>query len=301
MATLLAFAPLDALYCGSESADSKKIAAQAAYLKSQQADYDLFIRESADLSYSEASQRFLANAGLTAGKETPNDRLALHYRLALPEEIPLHLVHRDVSHHSNAPHGAMMSASAIRAHLPHALKVVGAYLPNESVQALAHAYENGAQNPDYTILLTTLKVLACSMSAPALAVRLHIHEGWEHRFLEAVRDANDFSDLLTRAQTKHYSRSRIQRLVLSLLSPLPQAPPSPGYVRVLGFSQRGRTLLKNRDKNIPLILNTAKDARALTPDAQALLEGDIHRQNLADLLCQHLQQNRDYIERPRIM
>lgn len=301
VATLLAFAPLDALYCGSESADSKKIAAQAAYLKSHQSDYDLFIRESADLSYSEASQRFLANAGLTAGKGTPNDRLALHYRLALPEEIPIHLVRRDVSHHSDAPHGAMMSASAIRAHLPHALNEVCAYLPNESTKVLARSYENGAQNPDYSILLTTLKVLACSMSAPTLAVRLHIHDGWEHRFLEAVRDASDFSDLLTRAQTKHYSRSRIQRLVLSLLSPLPQAPPSPGYVRVLGFSQRGRTLLKERDKNIPLILNTAKDARVLSPDAQTLLEGDIHRQNLADLLCHRLQKNRDYIERPRMM
>lgn len=301
VATLLAFSPLDALYCGSEAADEGRLAAQATYLRTHKGDYDAFIQSSSDLSYSEASQRFLANAGLASGKEAPNDRLALHYRLALPNEIPMHLIRRDVSHHADAPQGAMMSASAIRAHLPHGLDEVCAYLPKETTEILARTYNNGMQAPDDTPFLTTLKVLCCGMSAESLASRLGIRDGWEHRFLEAVHDADDFSDLLSRAQTRHYTRSRINRLVLALLSPLPASPASPDYVRVLGFSEKGRTLLKSRAKTIPAILNTAKDARQLSEEAKALLDSDIRRQNLADLLYGQSEQNRDYTERPRIV
>lgn len=300
VATLLAFAPLDALYCGSEAADEGRLAAQATYLRTHKADYDAFIQASSDLSYSEASQRFLANAGLALGKEAPNDRLALHYRLALPDEIPMHLVRRDVSHHSDAPQGAMMSASAIRAHLPHALDEVCAYLPTETTEILARTYAKKVHTPNDAPLLTTLKVLCCGMSAENVASRLSIRDGWEHRFLEAVHKADDFSDLLSRAQTRHYTRSRIKRLVLTLLSPLPASPASPDYVRVLGFSEKGRTLLKTRAKTIPAILNTAKDARQLSEEVKALLDGDIRRQNLADFLYGQSERNRDYTERPRI-
>ena len=300
VATLLAFAPLDALYCGSESADEARLMAQATYLRTHKADYDAFIQASSDLSYTEASQRFLANAGLALGKEAPNDRLALHYRLALPNEIPMHLVRREVSHHSDAPQGAMMSASAIRAHLPDALDEVEPYLPKERMEVLSRTYAKAVHNPNDAPLLTTLKVLCCGMSAETVAIRLGIRDGWEHRFFEAVHHADDFSDLLSRAQTRHYTRSRIKRLVLALLSPLPEPPSSPDYIRVLGFSEKGRHLLKTRSKDIPIVLNTAKDARLLSEEATALLNGDIRRQNLADLLCGRSEQNRDYRERPRM-
>lgn len=301
VATLLTFTPLDALYCGSESADEAMLTAQAAYLHHHQTAFDAFIHDAANLSYSEASQRFLENAGFASGKDCPNDRLALHYRLALPNEIPMHLVRRHISHHSSTAHGVMMSASAIRAHLPHALSEVCAYLPKESADILIRTYANDAQTADDAPLFTTLQVLCRGMNANDLAARLNIRDGWEHRFLEAVYTANDMSDFLARAQTRHYTRSRIRRLVLSFLSPLPKAPDTPGYVRVLGFSDRGRLLLKTRTKNVPVILNTAKDARLLAPSAQALLDGDIRRQNLADYLHHYPAKQRDYIERPRLL
>lgn len=299
VATLLSFAPLDALYCGSESADEALLTAQAAYLKTHRAEYDAAIRAASDTGYAEASQRFLAEAGLGVGKEAPNDRLALHYRLALPENIPMHLVARTVSHHASESCGAMMSASAIRTHLPTDLDAVAPYLPQSSLEILKRTFAQGHTLPDHSMLFTALQVLACGLSPIDLAARLGIADGWEHRLADALHEAQDMEDLLGRAQTRHYSRSRVRRLLLSLVSPLPEAPAQPGYVRILGFSARGRALLR-APHDVPRILNTAKDAGLLSEEARTLLEADLRRQDLADRLCSRTPKHRDYLERPRL-
>lgn len=302
IASLLAFAPLHALYCGSETGDIALLSSQADYLRNHRAAYNDYIHTAANdgISYTEASQAFLQEHGFGIGKDSPNDRLALHYRLALPTEIPVHLVTRTVSHLADDAHGAMMSASGIRKQLPHHLNAVTPYLPTFSVTLMQNALANGWQLATDVPLWHTLQVLARGCSPTSLAATLHIHDGWEHRFLDAILTASDMNDFLAKAQTRHYSRSRIRRLILQWLSPLPQAPSSPPYCRVLGFSSRGRTLLRSRKGHCPCILNTAKDARQLSSDAKVLLESDIRRQNLADHLCQQQTHARDYKERPRM-
>lgn len=301
VASLLAFTPISRLYCGSESGDEDKLHRQASYLQAHRTAYDAFIQSASaeGISYTEASQHFLETAGIGTGKACPNDRLALHYRLALPDEVPLHLITRTVSHHATNGKGAMMSGSAIRNHLPDCVEEVRRYLPDTSFSCIKTALENGRRLPDSAPLFHSLRILACALDVATLAKRLDIRDGWENRFLAAILQADDFEDLLSRAQTKHYSRSRVQRIILQLLSPLPAPPQTPGYCRVLGFSMRGRALLRARDSHVPCILNTAKDARLLSESARRLLLADIHRQDLADCLYNLKPRHRDYLERPR--
>ena len=299
---LLAFYPLDALYCGSESGDSASLEAQATYLRTHSTAYNSFIHQATNdgTSYAEASQLFLRQAGFPADKNTPNDRLALHYRLALPPSIPMTLVTRHVAHHGNTASDHFMSASSIRQRLPQALEDIAAFVPASSYTRMQEILATGWQPANLVPLFNSLQVLGCQQNATALRQQLRLHDGWEHRLLAAIQGAEDFEQLLDLAQTRHYSRSRIRRLILSLLSPLTQAPVTPAYCRVLGFSCRGQALLRQREGQCPLLLNTAKDARHLSPAGRAMLQGDIQRQNLADVLTHGAFKNRDFLERPRI-
>ena len=302
VAGLMAFHPFDVLYCGSECGDIDSLTAQADYLSSHKENYDAFVHQATNegTSYAEASQAFLREAGFDVDKATPNDRLALHYRLALPRTIPMKLIPRSTAHHSTAAQGQYLSASAIRQHFPNDFDAIADFLPATSRSIIAQSLAENWQPANSQALLTSLKVLACHWEADTLAQVLTIRDGWTHRLLDAIHKAKDFNTLLTLAQTRHYSRSRIRRLILTLLSPLPQAQEAPAYCRVLGFSGRGQALLRTRHSACPVIMNTAKDARFLSANAKALLQGDINRQNLADFLSGKPVKNRDYLERPRI-
>lgn len=300
VASLWAFAPLDALYCGSESGDEAALAAQAEYLRAHADAFDRAMRRAGaeGMNYAQASQAFLAAAGFCSNKNTPNDRLALWYRMALPEHVSMHLVRRTVAHDADEAQARMMSASAIRAHLPEHLDEVAFCLPQSSLRIMRQALASGWRGADEEMLLMTLRVLATSLEAGEVARRLAIRDGWTPRLLAAMREAESYDDLITRAQTRHYSRSRVRRLLLTLLSPLPEMPQGPAYCRLLGASRRGRTLLKNRQGSAPLVVNVGRDQYLLDEGARALLLADIHRQNLADLLTgQPL--GRDYREPPR--
>lgn len=302
VATLLAFSPLQGLYCGSESGDKQALIAQADYLRSHQDAFDLAMRKAGEqgLNYAQASQEFLRAAGFTSNKNTPNDRLALWYRMALPETIPMHLVQRSVAHDTSEIAEHTMSASAIRAKLPEALDEIAAYLPETSLVVIRKALANDWQAANEASLLIALKVLATNLEPDALAALLTIRDGWAPRLLNAIREAASYEDLITRAQTRHYSRSRVRRLLLELISPLPKAPDTPPYIRLLGASQRGRTLLKKRETDVPLIVNVGRDQYQLTSENRTLLLADIHRQNLADFLCGKATA-RDYREPPRFI
>lgn len=302
VASLLAFAPLDALYCGSESGDAAALAAQADFLRAHQREFDLAMRTAGEngMNYAQASQAFLQAAGFTTDRNTPNDRLALWYRMALPEDIPLHLVQRSVAHDASEASAQTMSASAIRAKLPDALAEVAPYLPETSLAVMRRAFAAGWRHADEAPLLTALKVHGASLEADDLAARLAIRDGWAPRLRSAIREAASYDDLISRAQTRHYSRSRVRRLLLALLSPLPPAPKAPPYVRLLGASPRGRALLKSREGGVPLIVNVGRDQYQLAPDDRRILLGDIHRQNLTDLLCGQ-PPARDYHEPPRFL
>lgn len=302
VATLLAFAPLDGLYCGSESGDLAALTAQTDYLRAHQKEFDLAMRTAGEngMNYAQASQEFLRAAGFCSDKNTPNDRLALWYRMSLPREIPMQLVQRSVAHDASEAAAQTMSASAIRSHLPDRLNDIADYLPQTSLAIMRRALANDWRPANEEKLLTALQVLCAALEPEGLAKRLTIRDGWAPRLLAAVRAAESYDDLITRAQTRHYSRSRVRRLLLALLSPLPPAPASPPFVRLLGASPRGRALLKNRTNGVPLIVNVGRDQYQLVPEDRALLLADIHRQTLADILCEK-RSARDYYEPPRFI
>ena len=79
VASLLAFTPLDALYCGSESGDETALQAQAAYLRAHEREFDIAMRTAGaeGLNYAQASQAFLqAASGETLQRTLRTVRMA---------------------------------------------------------------------------------------------------------------------------------------------------------------------------------------------------------------------------------
>lgn len=296
VAQLLALAPLDGLFCGSESADEALIKAQADHLRSHKQEFDRHMRlaTASGRPYAAAAQDFLIHAGL-AGQDSrlhPNDRLALHYRLHLPSDIPLHMVARTAGHDANGL-GAFAGGSWIRQEWA-AGRDIRPFVPQTTLTLL----QAQGTRADESRLFSALQVWAASHSAQDLAEALSIRDGWQDRFYEALCQARDMQDLLQRAQTRAYGQARLHRMILQLLSPLPPCPHTMPYVRVLGARDRGRALLKARKDSAVIVNRPARMRDALPPQAQALLDADIRRQNLFDLLTLGQMTFRDYSTPP---
>ena len=86
-----------------------------------------------------------------------------------------------------------------------------------------------------------------------------------------MRSSNSLDEILEKVKTKRYTHSRLRRIILcaflgiaksDLLMPVP-------YIRVLGFSSRGASLLKEaKEKSLLPIVTRASDIKSLGEDAK---------------------------------
>ena len=93
-------------------------------------------------------------------------------------------------------------------------------------------------------------------------------EGLWRRFMRECRSGNSLDGILAQVKTKRYTRTRLDRMILCAYLGITEsvlASPAP-YVRILGFSQRGREILHNVQNVLPLL------------NAGAPAEGDYARQ-----------------------
>lgn len=80
-----------------------------------------------------------------------------------------------------------------------------------------------------------------------------VTEGLENRIADAVRTSSDLNEIYDKIKTKRYTHSRIRRIILrAFLSIDKNAPKEPQYLHILGFSEKGRELLSQMNKNADL-------------------------------------------------
>ena len=121
----------------------------------------------------------------------------------------------------------------------------------------------------------------------ALALPEVGREGLHERLLNAARDACSLEELYALAKTRRYTHSRVRRLVLSAYLGLTEelTAAGPQYVRVLGFTERGRKLLKVCRGNgtaLPVITKPAS-VRLLPEPARRLFEAECRVDDLYGL------------------
>lgn len=102
-----------------------------------------------------------------------------------------------------------------------------------------------------------LKYQILSKSKEELRAIQGMKEGFEWRLKKVIHQAKDFEELVNLLTSKRWARSSVQRLLMNILLNLTQATwqthiqnyQMQGYVRILGFKDRGKQFLNARESH----------------------------------------------------
>ncbi len=100
-----------------------------------------------------------------------------------------------------------------------------------------------------------------TMDRKALSEIHTVSEGIEARVIEAAHSCRSMDEMVSFIATRRYTRARVQRMLTHILMGMSDAEhdylSGAAYVRVLGFSGKGRRLLRKMEKNsdIPILSN----------------------------------------------
>ncbi|MCL6457990.1 MAG: nucleotidyltransferase [Gorillibacterium sp.] len=260
----------------------------------------------------------------------PNDILGLHYCLALrrigSRIVPLTMARSGAGYHERTvvAGGAHASATAIRrllmggvndlaaagaaARLAAGLTAARPFVPAYTHDILQREWAAGRGPIDWERFATPLLHILLTRSPEELAEICEVTEGLEQR-IKGVLPTLDYeagelvSQLLDAIKTKRYTSAKLQRTLLRILlnhskKALSREVLSRGvpYLRILGFSTRGRQLLKQMKTTatVPVVVKATKET-------SPLLDLDIRAAALYALSCPVVESRelfRDYYQAP---
>lgn len=299
VATLAATGIIDGLSFGMESEDTSWLMPLASVLEKEPPEFRQALKENLDRgsSYPVAfagalttlEDSLLTDMGIRE-KIRPNNILALHYcraLLRLNSNIqPVPILRKGADHHQQeVGEGKIASATSLRKLLSHGqLEQLIPYVPQTTYHLLQREQKEGR----FPVKLETYFPFLLHQlitKEPAELAEIHeMKEGIHHLVKKAGMEATDYQDLLQRLGNKRYTHSRIRRLLLNVLMNITREKvsrhnlASPSYIRVLGFTEKGSSLLKRMKKTarLPLI-------QQLKKERDPLLELDLQASRLYGL------------------
>jgi predicted nucleotidyltransferase len=218
----------------------------------------------------------------------PNNILGLHYLMALRRLgspiVPFTITRQKAGYHQTTVSDASIaSATAIRrlvfgsggpeASPDDALSGISPYVPPYTLDILRREFAAGRGPVGWEDYSRPLFAQLLGRTASELAGFSEVTEGLEHRIKRILQDFPPGSDipvevLLQRLKTKRYTRTKLQRTLLRILLQHPKheltrQKLSEGitYLRILGFNDTGRSLLKRMKKTakVPIVTKVAKE------------------------------------------
>ncbi len=260
---------------GSESGDIENITAASDALLN--IDNDIIKKYLSDgYSYPVARQKALGESAgdkISSVLSSPNDLLGVEYIKSVIKNkyplTPIAIKRSGACHDSDDTDGKTACASAIRNIIDSSLDY-SAFVP-ENVREPYRKSKTASMRELEKCILSHLRRKTASdfLSYP------DVSEGLEYRIYEAVRNSTGLDSLYSQIKTKRYTHSRIRRIIMSAFLEIDKsytlAPPP--YLRVLGFTDAGRSVLKQMKKTaqIPVIMRHS-DINALDSDSKRIYE-----------------------------
>lgn len=217
----------------------------------------------------------------------PNNILAIEYITALKKigsKIkPITLPRKAVGYHDMHTSDGFASATLLREKLGNS-ETISEYTPYDF---------SGCERYDINRLTDIFKYKLMSEGIDAFEEISDLEPGLANRFLKAV-DKNTLSEIIDFVKTKRYTRTRLQRITLSVLLGIKGGFTPPQYVRVLGMSEVGKNILSQMKNTCTLpVVNKVADFKNDT------ILPDIFATNLAALCADRpVPQNRDFTTSP---
>lgn len=268
IALLAATGVVDVLSFGSECGEIPPLRALARCLNSP--DFSQALRRELGPKKSFAQCRRQAASHLL-GEDTaalldlPNNNLGVEYLRFLPPDMEaVTIPRRGAGHDSPAEGDGFPSASLLRQKL-RAGEVTGVS------PFLSLPWKGEAANMKH--LERALVARLRSMTLAEAEALPDSGDGLAARLLYAARQTASLEELYALTKTRTYTHARVRRLALYALLGLREAdrPAVPPYIRVLGFTRRGRDVLRemNQRATLPFSVKPAHIPR-FSPEAQAL-------------------------------
>jgi predicted nucleotidyltransferase len=208
--------------------------------------------------------------------DQPNHTLGLHYLIAHRRlggrTIPYTIAREKADYHQPTITDARIaSATAIRKLLleQRSMPDIAPYVPASTFDLLAEAAKQRRAPISWNDYWHPLLHNLVTRDAGQLRQLREITEGLEHRLLQSLPElAEDgLEPLLGLLKTKRYTRTKLQRALLSVLLghyktdfTAERLRTGVEYLRVLGFSGKGRELLKEmkRTATVPVLMSAAR-------------------------------------------
>ncbi|MCR4747835.1 MAG: nucleotidyltransferase [Clostridiales bacterium] len=196
----------------------------------------------------------------------PNNILAVEYLKAMKSVGTsfnvMPIKRNGAEHDSLKENGEFSSASALRIMLERGDERAFGFMPESSVSEFKRLEKVGrapvAIDDSERAILSRLRML----SAEEIKEAPDVSEGLENRIYNAIQSATSLEELYSIVKTKRYTHSRIRRIITALyLGIAPQdALHKVPYIRVLGFNEQGREILKlaKEKANLPIIMKSSQ-------------------------------------------
>lgn len=236
---------------------------------------------SSNESYARAIELSLVN---TLGNEyadiirASNNLLAVEYIKAIYDINsslePKTIKRSGVAHDSDIPFENYASASFIRS-LINSNSDFKKFMPKESYDIVLESLRQKAAPANIYNLEKLIIYRLRTMTENDYKYLPNISEGIENRLRNASLNSTTLDTLFNKIKTKRYPNSRLRRLVIRSLLNITDSDCSvpPQYIRVLGFNERGKDILREMRKTTKLpVVMKAKDIKELCFEARRQFE-----------------------------
>ncbi len=233
----------DYLCFGAERGTEETLMATARVLLSPEFPDRLRLELDKGLSFPAARQKAAEALGLDGGLfANPNDILGMEYCKAILSQgcsMQPFVIRREGNYHQESPDEENPSATSLRRLVPEGDGWLH-YVPEKAACVLKDA-------PAHSMAYGQRAVLARlrTMTEDEFAALPYGSEGLWRKLLKACRSCSGLEEILCATKSKRYTRSRLDRMVMCAflgLSEAEMAKKAP-YVRVLGFGEKGKSLL----------------------------------------------------------
>lgn len=236
----------------------------------------------------------------------PNDILALEYIMAMRKAEPVAVKRAGAGY--DDPYDqkfAYQSASALRTQA-FSGRDISRYVPECVVSEIRTGNMAGTRTGSW---FDILRYAVLSTSADVIEDCPSGGEGLANLMKSTVARAPDWEGFVRRVQSKRYTYTRLSRLCMQVILGIRRTEytmQEPGYIRILGFNNKGRELLseiRNEESaSLPVITNINKEKEKLSDEALQLLDLDCHASDVYNLVCGNdISSHSDYVHAPVIM
>jgi len=186
------------------------------------------------------------NKAIGISIDSPNDLLGISYIKAILKnhfDIKPICIQRTNSYHDINSNEEIISASNIRNKIINS-ENIDKYIPEGKIDKV-----------DYKLLFTLIKY---KILTDDLSIYETVDEGIENKLKKEILNSNSLDELINNIKSKRYTYNRLSRMLTHILLGIKKNDSNTklSYVRLLGFSSKGKDYINSIKKNIQIPLIT---------------------------------------------